>query len=205
MNSGKDTVARILVEECDFKRIALADSLKSMAYTLNPHMVISPKESLLGLLKHLAASPVSEDALSDGNEIVVELRDLVDTYGWDTAKTLPPVREMLQRLGHGGRERLGDDIWIKTLQRAVEKEDSDQKIVVPDIRYDNEAAAIKKMGGVVIHVRRQSLEPDASSGVHAHPSEHGLSEGWNDLVLENNGTIEELREKTLSVFEKISI
>jgi hypothetical protein len=81
--SGKDTVAKILVDHYKFIRVAFADTLRGVAYKTNP---------LVGDKLHLA--------------------DLVDEYGWDVAKQNPNVREFLQTLGLAAREELSADVWV---------------------------------------------------------------------------------------------
>lgn len=83
--SGKDTLAQILVDDYGFVRVAFADKIRNFAYALNP--IVKP-----GL----------------------RLQDAVEEMGWDKAKTrIPEVRRILQDLGVGGRTLFGDDFWIR--------------------------------------------------------------------------------------------
>src|SRR5581483_2011292 len=86
--AGKDTVAKLLVEEFGFTRIAFADALREALYALNPLI------------------PFEGDH--------VRLRWLIDASGWEEAKVRhPEVRELLQRLGtESGRNVLGADVWV---------------------------------------------------------------------------------------------
>lgn len=61
--------------------------------------------------------------------------------------------------------------------------------VVTDVRYPNEAAMIRDLGGVILHVLRET-----GTGSD-HSSEAGLPIGHRDFVVENTGTIEELERK----------
>ena len=81
--SGKDTVAKYLVENHKFKRIAFADALRDMSYKSNP-------------------------MVGEG----LRLRDLVDDYGWDVAKQNSYVREYLQMSGLAAREVLNENVWV---------------------------------------------------------------------------------------------
>ena len=65
-------------------------------------------------------------------------------------------------------------------------------IIVPDVRFDNEAEALRSLGGIIIEVRRGQAGLSGSAG--AHVSESGLSLPA-DYVIENEGTLEELHEK----------
>jgi 5' nucleotidase, deoxy (Pyrimidine), cytosolic type C protein (NT5C) len=83
--SGKDTVAAILVADYGFERRGFADRLKGCLYALNP---------LTG----------------NGKRV----QHVVDYAGWDNAKKYGEIRELLQRLGtEAGRRVLGDDVWVR--------------------------------------------------------------------------------------------
>ena len=70
-----------------------------------------------------------------------------------------------------GRELHGDDCWIRLMQREWEQvRRSVDGMVVSDIRFDNEAAAIRELGGVVVCVDRSAAQPIAP-----HKSERGVS------------------------------
>lgn len=81
--SGKDTVAKILVEEYGFTRIAFADKIKELLYEMNPR-------------------------INDR-----QLQQWVDMQGWDRIKTMSEVRMLLQNLGVGARKIMGELVWVK--------------------------------------------------------------------------------------------
>jgi hypothetical protein len=82
--SGKDTVAQILVDNYGFKRLAFADKIRDMLYYLNPLV----KEGF-------------------------RVQGVVDGYGWEKAKVLfPEIRKELQELGVSARVHLGTDVWV---------------------------------------------------------------------------------------------
>jgi hypothetical protein len=81
--SGKDTVAKILMEEWNYKRFAFADKIKEVLYDVNPI--------------------VTEN---------LRVKDLVDKHGWDVAKTeYIEIRQLLQDLGSSGRNHFGKLHW----------------------------------------------------------------------------------------------
>ncbi|MEU3050904.1 hypothetical protein ABZ705_31150 [Streptomyces sp. NPDC006984] len=109
----------------------------------------------------------------------------VDTYGWSEVKErYEEVRQMLQRLGtEGGRAILGEDVWVDALFRDYEI--WDRPTVITDVRFPNEAQAIKRRGGLVVQVVRPGVNPIQDS---AHISERAL-DGWTfDAQLVNDGT-----------------
>ena len=81
--SGKDTVARTLVKEYGFTRIAFADKIRQLLYEMNPR-------------------------INDR-----QLQQWVDLQGWDATKEISEVRMLLQNLGVGARKIIGELVWVK--------------------------------------------------------------------------------------------
>jgi hypothetical protein len=125
--SGKDTLANILVEEYGFKRVAFADKIRQFLYEVNPMVGCSPS----GYLK-----------------------DLVDLVGWDAAKQEPQVRRLLQDLGVGARKVFGEEFWIDRALASIFREEN---TVVTDVRFTNEADMIKHQDGQVWRVKRNNV------------------------------------------------
>ena len=69
------------------------------------------------------------------------------------------VRRAMETLGtEWGRNLIGEDIWINAWKtRVVPKILNGAKIVVDDVRFPNEAAAIWGFGGKIIRVTRPEL------------------------------------------------
>jgi hypothetical protein len=155
--SGKDTVASILVEKYGYRRIAFADKIRDFLYGINPMVACSPTGYL---------------------------QDLVNLVGWDNAKQEPQVRRLLQDLGISARELLDENIWITT---ALSKVDKDERVVVTDVRFENEAMMIKLMGGQLWRVKRVGFGP-----VNEHVSESELDGYKVNQIFVNNGTLEDL-------------
>lgn len=94
------------------------------------------------------------------------------------------VRKMMQTLGTDWGRGLSEDIWIKAFTKANPK----GKYVITDVRMENEAKFIRDNGGIVIHVKGRG-------GIDTtHSSEAGIEVQDMDIVIENTGTLEELRE-----------
>lgn len=160
---GKDTVANILVEEHGFERVAFADALREMLYALNPQVYVRPGGRVIGY--HDFVQPI------------------VDAFGWEYAKANTDVRELLQRLGtEAGRNVLGDSIWVDT---AMQKIKPGGRYVITDVRFPNEAQAIRHEGGRLWRVRRPGYVP-----VNGHASETACDDVEADAVIENAWSIE---------------
>jgi hypothetical protein len=117
--------------------------------------------------------------------------EYVYTYTW---------REHLQRFGTDmGRKMLGEEIWIDQLFETEEWSDGDH-IVISDVRFDNEAVALKRIGGWIIKVIRPNLVDDDE-----HESENGIDPEHIDYVIINDGRLDDLRQDVNEVLTDIRI
>jgi hypothetical protein len=136
---GKNTIAQEFVDNAGFEQAGFADVLKKMLYSLNPRLP-DPNWAEVG------------DGF--GHDGTVKVRDYVDKFGWEGAKSNPDIRKSLQILGtEAGRDVLGENIWISTLFSRP----TDARLVISDVRYANEAAAIKQRGGYVVKIHRPGV------------------------------------------------
>lgn len=172
--SGKDTAALTLIE-LGYERRAFADKLKALALYLNP--IVDAHVEGYGYC----------DLGCCGPEVELELlaSKLGTEVDWDRAKRHDEVRSLLQRLGVGAREILGDSVWIDAALHGLP--DSTKNVVVTDLRFRNEADAIRGIGGKVFRVERAGVGP-----VNGHVTETALDDYDFDAVIYNNGTIEDL-------------
>lgn len=94
------------------------------------------------------------------------------------------------------RELFWDAYWIDMHRVFINGLDSDSNavIVVPDIRYPNEADYITNNGGVILQVIRPELIADRS-----HCSDTGMDNyvPFHDVV--NSGTLEDLQAETWKI------
>ena len=129
--------------------------------------------------------------------------DMSDPY-WQTRKedVIPALgvspRRMMQTLGtEWGRNLINPDLWIiMAHQRLLQ---NGPGMVIPDVRFENEAAWVRKHGGWIIHV----IRPEAKA-VEAHASEDGIEIQDTDAQIFNSGTLEELQlsvRKLLRVYD----
>lgn len=96
------------------------------------------------------------------------------------------VRELLQKFGTAIRKEVDPDFWVKALLNKHTNDD----IIIADVRFPNEAKAIKDAGGLLVRINRDS------AGAGNHISEIALDNYTNwDFVINNNGTIEDLYRK----------
>lgn len=112
------------------------------------------------------------------------------------------LRSLLQYFGtEVCRNKLDDNIWIKcAINKIVNKAESRRLCIVPDVRFANEADALRisndSLYGGVIEVRRND-----AGDTDNHDSE--TIDFGVDEVIENNGTKMALFYKVLSYVEFI--
>lgn len=107
-------------------------------------------------------------------------------------------RELAQLLGTEFGRRVNSDLWIIMLDRRRHEYwpgGFRGYYVIHDMRFENEAVWVRKNGGIVIHVTRQGV-----AGVAEHASEAGIIIETGDLLIANDGTVEQLHEKLAGLF-----
>ena len=162
----------------------------------------SGKDTVAGLLpdyKRRAFADVLRDALYRLNPYLrgnFTVADLVDEYGWEVAKSDNEVRRLLQVLGtEVGRKMIDNDVWVQIATRDILKEDD---IVFTDVRFPNEAEAIKALGGTVWRIERPGIQ-----AINGHASETAMDDWPFDATITNDGTLEDLQaqvETALHIF-----
>jgi hypothetical protein len=94
------------------------------------------------------------------------------------------ARHAMQTIGtEWGRDCIAPELWVGV---ALEKANQSSKCVISDVRYKNEADAIKAAGGTVIRILRNGCNGDG------HSSES--MDFCVDYEVCNNGTIKELHD-----------
>ena len=101
----------------------------------------------------------------------------------------PGIRELLQEWGTDLRRTEDPDYWIKRWSEVAGHlliNDRPATIVTTDVRFPNEAQAIKDCGGLVVRIHR----PGQVAG--SHISEHALDAWPFDAAIDNDGSLEDL-------------
>lgn len=174
---GKDTLASRLVTAHGFTRFAFADKLREAALKLDPVIPVYPDE--YGKL------PAHWTLAFFDRPILPRLSYLVRELGWEAAKELREVRRTLQHMGVGVRD-LDEDFWVRAVMVAVDNHPG--PVVITDVRFPNEVAAVASRGGTTVRVVNPRLpRPDAE-----HISESALDHYAPRFTVPNAGTIEDL-------------
>lgn len=182
---GKDTCADYLVDQYGFRKIAFADALRHALAQLNPlvNAVITPQ----GI------------RYETYNELVSE-------YGYDLAKKrFPEIRRLLRYMGtEVVRDLFGYDTWVDILGKKVTKLEQEMrpvKVVIPDVRFKNEAGYVHKMRGYTVVVRRSDMEEEQST----HRSDNELRDWSFSFVLDNDGDIGAAQGRLKDMMDIITI
>ena len=110
-------------------------------------------------------------------------------------------RYAMQTLGtEWGRALMHPDLWIDLFVSDVrERLSLGENVVVDDLRFPNEEAIIRKLGGVIVHVYEQSGSP----AVGAHESEtHVL--GHDHSIVNAKVNLDDLYDRIDAVLKKIA-
>lgn len=163
---GKDTVADFAIKY-----------VEAVGFTaMKRHLADSLKEEVVRIVANHTGDSFAEliqrAATDEGKE---EFRLGWQWWGTDIWRRRDPAR------------------WVKLLRERLEADrDAGVNVVfVPDVRFPNEVALIKELGGYVIRVQRPGL--DDGDG---HASEHAL-DGYHewDTVIRNDSDLSTLEEQ----------
>ena len=156
--SGKSTVAKILSGMLGYKVVSFADKLKDVTCVLSG----CTREQL-------------EDYDFKENKLVPpHLRPYCGNA--DT----PTFRAFLQHFGSEVMRGVNDNIWIDcTLLNCGEN------AIISDVRFPNEAKAIRERGGIIVKVERNGLQSSDT-----HQSEIAMNEIYPNYIIENNSSLE---------------
>lgn len=155
--SGKDTFAEILVS-------LLPDRAIEIEHFARP--IKTGLAAMMGVSMDVFAPPLKDQSIP-----------------WLGATP----RYLMQTLGtEWGRDMVADDFWIRLMERRLEHSTADMTIIA-DVRMENEAAWIRKHGGIVYRMVR----PLADSEPNLHRSEQ-IAGHPDDVAIYNAGSIEDL-------------
>lgn len=174
INSGKDSLYEIVKEsfpDIEVNRYAFGDALKVEA-----------------------AKAMSQYANMPVKDIIAEMHDRNKKTRW---------RLLLQWWGTELRRFQEDNYWVRQVSEKIyEKLYNRSSInIITDARFSNELSITKNfnsiLSGIVsssIYIKRPETDVDLDT---AHASESSVKPEDCDIIIENNGTYEEYREKVI--------
>jgi hypothetical protein len=190
-NAGKTTLANLAVTEFGFMKDNFAFALKN--------------EVKVFILTHMQEGQKFDDAWLWGSN-----KDKDIPFVLDVRRFSPPVmseyahfgffdfvttvdggyitsgRRMLQWYGTNFKRAKNPSYWT---EQTMESLDLNHRVIIDDMRFPNEAEAIRQAGGILIRVNRPTNTPATESDFH--PSEVALDnyEHFN-LTIQNNWDLE---------------
>lgn len=97
-------------------------------------------------------------------------------------------RMMMIRIGtEAMRDNVHQDTWVNALFASYDS--SKDFWIITDLRFINEARAIKRLGGILVRVNRPGMKNID------HISETMLDDYFFDVYLQNDGSIDDLRDR----------
>lgn len=183
IGAGKDTVGKMLAEQ-----------LVDRWLVENRRFATTVKENISNMTG-IAMTPIHD--LPYANQVYDFTREQKEIYlpAWD--KT---IGQMLQIYAtEAVRDHLHEDAWILSLEAKL---DRTAISIITDLRFENEVSFLKKKKALLIKVIRTADELKLSRDTK-HRSEQGLSNEHFDYIIDNSGTIEELKEQVLAISRDI--
>lgn len=169
--AGKDTTASLIAEEYDGKviRQGFADKLK-----LSFARIVKPECDLQWALDFCNTFKVGGAA----------------SFNDPTGVATVTGRQALQRYGtEAHRDVFGEDFWLDAV--VPEGRSDCDLLVIPDLRFPNEAERVLERGGEVWRVNRPDADP-----VEGHASEVPIPDELVSVEIDNAGSIDDLRDVT---------
>ena len=205
IGSGKDTAADFLVNFHGFRRDSFASTLKDAV------------ANVFGWDRIMLEGRTADSRA---------WREKVDPW-WSRRLNIPHLtpRYILQYWGtEVCRQGFHDDIWIASLENKLQR--SSDNVVISDVRFPNEIAALKRAGGQIFWIQRGAL-PDWYDCAFVenttdldeqwilqdheqlmeqkHPAVHASEWAWVgqnfDAVIDNNGTVDDLYTQLRSLVQ----
>jgi hypothetical protein len=145
-HSGKSTAATHLEQKYGFVRHNFKDAL-----------IEELKEKFPDLLREIKQQWVNEMIRSGAT---------FDVYNYDLFEWKPPLmRALMQNYGTEVRRKDDPDYWVKEWGK---KSFSGHNIVCDDVRFLNEAQAVRDLGGIIIRLVRTDI---TTGGEHVSETE----------------------------------
>ena len=148
VGSGKDVVGSLLVEEFGFVRYSFAEPIKEWVLSLVEPLGVEPRH-IFG-----ANDETKQADMAEPLEMLPPLNARIIPEYWTG-------RSLLEYLGTDVARSIHPDVWV---QRFVRQYYAPHRTVITDVRYPNEFAAIRKLGGVVWRTRLDVDHDSRGSG-----------------------------------------
>lgn len=217
---GKDTAAKFITEaRADIKSYALAQPIKEALYfgfvimnaarpmhlwndTIKIESWVGDgtgidREASLGITHNQGL-----EVLTNAWYKVVEAKPEFDVHTdgvFGIIEELPEedwsIRRLMQVFGTDIGVRVDEKIWLKFMFSVYFDAICDNmSLLITDCRQEHEIEFLRKLGAKVMFITRDLGEENKDE----HITEKGLTPASTDVIIENDGTLAELKHKVLS-------
>ena len=134
-------------------------------------------------------------------------------FGW-TGEKDEEGRSLLQNLGTNWVRTKYPNYWADLVGQFLNSIDKQFDIaLIPDLRFCNEERRVKKFNKNCITIRINKLNedgtyilsPSLTPEQHAHPSECSMDDVAFDIMVNNSGTLDDLKEDAKEIIEMIGV
>jgi len=176
--SGKDTAAMGLLSDRRWVRVALADPLREVVKTM---FQLTDEDC------------DDRDRKEQPGPLGVSYRRGMQAVGTELVRN--QLQKVLPEIGSEG-------FWIQHMRRTVERHwQEGKRVVITDVRFEDEADAIIELGGLLVFVDRPGLDTSdghsSETGVDAIVAKHRAPDML--VRLENNSSVEALQERLRTI------
>lgn len=208
MGSGKTQASKYVVDKYGATRGSFATPVKAIG-----DLKSYPPDELKVKLGYWAEAVLPDPVYADTNVVTPQIGDYARGIGWSYRQKLvlawlrdiqvsSTPRERYQRIGTDSGRAANPEIWINYFRRFLPQ----GNITVDDLRFENEARALRDLGFVIVSIETNDLrrkerliarDGGYNEQAQTHASETELADIKADHILFNN-------EDMLTFFRKIS-
>jgi hypothetical protein len=160
-NSGKTTVAEYIKNKYNYTEHSYAGPLKEVAKCFG--------------FSHEEVYGTQAEKEKINSFWGISGREFLQKFGTDICRELLPT--VIPQMS---------SIWVQLAEKKMIEE---KKLIIPDIRFENEAAIIRKHNGIIIKIIRSV---NRKKEISQHKSEQNFDKIKSDYIIYNNNTLEEL-------------
>lgn len=213
--SGKDTVGKIIIDNFDATRFALADPIKRNILHCSTYSSIKITEDQINGFSNYDREQIenwkSDEVFNLLNKCYISSQDALEvTLGESSYARFTQVanqfisdrnnftiRKLMQVVGTDiGVNIIDKNIWVDLTKRAIDSSEKKTKYqVITDLRQQHEFDFVKDRGGYVIHIERE----DINNQVDYHITETNIGLYNSDIIIHNNESLLDLQKQILQL------
>lgn len=177
IGSGKSTIAEYLVSKYEFVEYMIAKPLKEIGliFGFEHHQMFGTQQQKLEINEFLGISG----------------RQFLQVFGTEVCRKYIPKVLPATKFDE-------ISIWIRLFEKYY-KNCVYKNTIVSDIRFVDESESIRKLGGIIIKIKRNDLTGDS------HQSEKNFDLIEHDYIIHNYGSMDELYIKIDLIINSIKI